>query len=190
MYRKMLVSVVVLCALLSVPFNSNTGKAAKSNLAAAPAPAQTGDETYDDHLANVAKQVPGFGGMFFDQDGTLQVYMVGPKEPLSAASMAFLGDVIAREVGNGERLSSRGMEVREGQFDFLTLHGWHQQMSPEVLAIPGVVSTDNHDGMNRLQIGITDEPGTEEAVGEVLSKLGIPSEAVIINKEKLIVQYL
>ena len=30
MYRKMLVSVIVLCALLAVPFNSNTGNAAKS----------------------------------------------------------------------------------------------------------------------------------------------------------------
>jgi hypothetical protein len=192
MYRKMLVIVVVLCALLTVPLNSNTGNAAKSNPAALPVQAQTDqdDKTIDDRLAEVAMQVPGFGGMFFDQDGTLQVYMVGQKEPLSATSMAFLEDVIAREIGRGERLSGRGMEIREGQYDFLTLHRWHQQMSPEVLAIPGVVSTDNHDGMNRLQIGITDEPGTEEAVGEVLSKLGIPSEAVIINKEKPIVQYL
>jgi hypothetical protein len=191
MYRKMLVIVVVLCALVTVPLNSNTGNAAKSNPAALPGQAQTDEgKTFDDKLAEVAMQVPGFGGMFFDQDGTLQVYMAGQKEPLSATSMAFLEDVIAREIGGGERLSGRGMEIREGQYDFLTLHRWHQQMSPEVLAIPGVVSTDIHDGMNRLQIGITDEPDTEEAVGEALSKLGIPSAAVIISKEKPIVQYL
>jgi hypothetical protein len=190
MYRKMLVSVVVLCALLSVPFNSNTGKAAKSNLAAAPAPAQTGDETYDDHLANVAKQVPGFGGMFFDQDGTLQVYMVGQKEPLSAASMAFLEDVITREIGRGERLSGRGLEIREGQYDFLALHRWNQQMSPEVLNLPGVVSTDNNERENRLQIGITNSPGVREEVEKVLSTLGVPPEAVLFSEEKPIEQYL
>src|SRR5215510_14574280 len=179
MYRKMLVIVVVLCALLTVPLNSNTGNAAKSNPSALPVQAQTDQKgNSDEQLAEVAMQVPGFGGMFFDQDGTLQVYMAGQKEPLIATSMAFLEDVIAREIGGGERLSSRGMEIREGQYDFLTLHRWHQQMSPEVLAIPGVVSTDIHDGKNRLQIGITDEQGTAEAVGEALSKLGIPSEAV------------
>ncbi|HEY9436773.1 MAG TPA: S1 family peptidase [Blastocatellia bacterium] len=195
MYRKMTVSVVVLCALLAMSFTGDTGKvaisASNSNAAAAPMAAQSNDlETYDDHLANVAKQVPGFGGMFFDQDGTLQVYMAGQKEPLSATSMAFLGDVLAREVGGGERLSSRGMEIREGQFDFLTLHGWHQQMSPEVLDIPGVISTDTDERENLLRIGITDEPGTEEAVGETLSKLGIPPKAVMISKEKPIEQYL
>jgi hypothetical protein len=124
MYRKMLVSVVVLCALLAISFTGDTGKvamsASNSNAAAAPMAAQSNDlETYDDHLANVAKQVPGFGGMFFDQDGTLQVYMAGQKEPLSATSMAFLGDVLAREFGNGERLSSRGMEIREAKYNFL-----------------------------------------------------------------------
>ena len=191
MYRKILVSVVVLCALLSVPFNSNTGNAAKSNPAAAPGAAQTNDfETSDDLLANVAKQVPGFGGMFFDRDGTLQVYMVDQKEPLSATSMAFLGDVIAREIGGGERLSGRGMEIREGQYDFLALHGWHQQMSPEVLAIPGVVSTDIDDGENQLRVGIEGSPGVAEEVEKTLSILGIPRKAVRINVEKPIEQYL
>jgi hypothetical protein len=195
MYRKMLVSVVVLCALLAISFTGDTGKvamsASNSNAAAAPMAAQSNDlETYDDHLANVAKQVPGFGGMFFDQDGTLQVYMAGQKEPLSATSMAFLGDVLAREFGNGERLSSRGMEIREGKFDFLTLHGWHQQMSPEVLDIPGVVSTDIDESENQLRIGITDEPGLMEEVKNHLSKLGLPDDAVMIRQEKPIEQYL
>jgi hypothetical protein len=191
MYRKMLVIVVVLCALLTVPLNSNTGNAAKSNPAALPGQAQTDEgKTFDDKLAEVAMQVPGFGGMFFDQDGTLQVYMVGQKEPMSATSMAFLEDVIAREIGGGERLSGRGVEVREGQYDFLTLHRWQQQMTPEVLAIPGVVSTDTAEDKNRLQIAITGEPGTAEAVEEALSKLGIPREMVEVYETKPIVQYL
>ena len=182
MYRKMLVSVVVLCALLSVPFNSNTGNAAKSNPAALPGPAQPDIETADDRLANVAMQVPGFGGMFFDQDGTLQVYMVGHRGPANEALTAQLDNVLAREIGGGERLSSRGMEIIEADYNFVDLHRWHQQMSPEVLSIPGVVSTDNDDGRNRLNIGISNEPGTVEAVEGALSKLGIPREAVVLTK--------
>jgi len=189
MYRKMLVSVIVLCALLAVSFTGDTGKVAmstgKSNPVVSAAPAQSpGTESLDEQLANIAKQVPGFGGMFFDQDGTLQVYMEGQKVPPSATSMAFLEEVINREVGGGERLSSRGMEILQGQYDFLTLHNWQQQMTPEVLDIPGVVSTDNHEGKNRLEIGITGERGTAEAVEEVLSKLGIPRAAVNIVETK------
>jgi hypothetical protein len=190
MYRKMLVSVVVLCALLSVPFNSNTGNAAKSNPAAPGQGQPDGTETSDDLLANVAKQVPGFGGMFFDQDGTLQVYMSGQKGPLSATSMAFLEDVMAREIGRGERLSGRGVEVIEGQYDFLALHGWQQQMSPVVLDIPGVVFTDNDESKNRLRIGITDSPGVMEEVEKHLSILGIPREAVVFSEEKPIIPHL
>jgi hypothetical protein len=188
MYRKMLVSVVVLCALLAISFTGDTGKVAmstgKSNPVVSAAPAQTPVETLDEQLANIAKQVPGFGGMFYDQDGILQVYMEGQKAPMSATSMAFLEQVITSEVGNGERLSGRGMEILQGQYDFLTLHNWQQQMTPEVLDIPGVVFTDNHEGKNRLEIGITDLPGAAEAVEGVLSKLGIPRAAVNIIETK------
>ena len=185
MYRKMLVSVVVLCALLSVPFNSNTGNAAKSNPAAAPGQSQPdGFETDDDRLAAVARQVPGFGGMYFDQDGTLQVYMEGHRGPANEALMAQLDDLLTREVGGGERLSRNGIEFREGQYNFLDLHRWQQQMSPEVLAVPGVVYTDNNEKKNRLQIGITDSPGTAEEVKKHLSNLGIPIEAVEITETK------
>jgi hypothetical protein len=184
MYRKMLVSVVVLCALLAVPFNSNTGKAAKSSTAAPGQGQPDGIVTEDDRLAAVGRQVPGFGGMFFDQDGTLQVYMSGQKGPLSATSMAFLEDVIAREIGGGERLSGRGVEILEGQYDFLALHGWQQQMSPAVLALPEVVYTDIKEDRNRLEIGITDSPGMAEEVEKTLSILGIPREAVLITETK------
>ncbi|HKQ76073.1 MAG TPA: hypothetical protein VJ810_20430 [Blastocatellia bacterium] len=189
MPRKMLVSVVVLCGLLALLVTINTGNAAKSagvsNPAALPGPAQTnGIETPDDRLAEVGKQVPGFGGMFFDQDGTLQVYMVNQKGPVSDALMASLDEIITREIGGGERLSSKGIEVLEGQYSFLDLHSWHQQMSPTVLSIPGVISTDNDDGENRLRVGITDAPGVAEAVEKQLSELGIPREAVVISEAK------
>jgi hypothetical protein len=189
MHRKMIVSVVVLYALLAMLFTSDTGNAVisagNSNPAALPGPAQTDEiETSDDRFAEVARQVPGFGGMFFDQDGTLQVYMLGQKEPVNEAMTAFLDDVITREVGRGERLSGRGVEILEGQYDFLALHRWQQQMSPAVLTLPGVVFTDIDETTNRLRIGITDSPGMTEAVGEYLSKLGVPREAVLISETK------
>jgi hypothetical protein len=189
MHRKMIFSVVVLSALLAMLFTSDTGNAAKSagksNPAALPGPAQTDEiETSDDRFAEVARQVPGFGGMFFDQDGTLQVYMLGQKEPANEALTAFLDDVITREVGRGERLFHSGIEILEGQYAFLDLYQWQQQMSPAVLALPEVVFTDIDEMTNRLRIGITDSPGMTEAVEEHLSKLGVPREAVLISGAK------
>jgi hypothetical protein len=189
MHRKMIVSVIVLSALLVMPITSNTGNVAisagNSNPAASPGPSQPNEfETPDDRLAAVARQVPGFGGMFFDQDGILQVYMLGQKGPLSEALTAFLDDVITREVGRGERLSQKGFEIREGKYDFLDLHRWQRQMAPAVLSLPGVVFTDIDDTTNRLRIGITDLPGRVGAVEEILDTLGIPREAALINETK------
>jgi hypothetical protein len=189
MYRKMIVSVVVLCALLAVSFTGDTAKVAmstgKSNPVVSAAPAQApGTESLDEQFAAIARQVPGFGGMFFDQDGTMQVYMVGHKGPANEALTALLDDVLAREIGGGERLSRSGMEILEAEYNFADLHQWHQQMSPEVLDIPGVVYTDNNERENRLQIGITNSPGTAEAVEGALSKLGIPRAAVNIIETK------
>jgi hypothetical protein len=188
-HRKTIVSVVVLYALLAMLFTSDTDNAAisagNSNPAALPGPAQMdGSETPDDRFAAVARQVPGFGGMFFDQDGTLQVYLLEQKEPVNEALTAFLDDVITREVGRGERVSGRGVEILEGQYGFLDLHRWQQQMSPAVLALPEVVFTDIDEATNRLRIGITDSPGMTEAVEEHLSRLGVPREAVLISETK------
>jgi hypothetical protein len=189
MHRKMIFSVVVLSALFAMLLTSDSGNAVtsagNSNPAALPGPAQIDEiETADDRFAAVARQVPDFGGMFFDQDGTLQVYMLGQKGPANEALIASLDDVITREIGRGERLSGRGIEVLEAQYSFLDLYRWQQQMSPEMLALPDVVFTDIDEMTNRLRIGITDSPGRAEAVEEYLSKLGVPREAVLISETK------
>jgi hypothetical protein len=189
MHRKMIVSVVVLYALLAMLFTSDTGNTAISagniNPAALPGPAQTDEiETSDDRFAEVARQVPGFGGMFFDQDGTLQVYMLGQRGPVNEAFTASLDDVITRVVGKGESLSRSGVEILEGQYDFLELDRWQQQMSPAMLTLPGVVFTDIDEATNRLRIGITDSPGMTEAVEGYLARLGVPREAVLVSETK------
>jgi hypothetical protein len=192
MPRKIIVNVVVLSALLAMVFTGSTSNVGIStgNSNAAAATVQVETQTLDEQLAAVAKQVPGFGGMFYDQDGTLQVYMAEHKGPADAALMSSLDAVLAREVGGGERLSGRGMEVIEGQYDFLALHGWQQQITPEVLNIPGVAYTDNNESKNRIEIGITDTPGTAEEVRKTLAILGIPSDAVVLSETKEMDQYL
>jgi hypothetical protein len=175
-------------------FTGNSGNVATyagNSKAAASGPAQTDViETSDDSFAAVAKQVPGFGGMFYDQSGTLQVYMLEQKEPASQAMMSYLDEVITREVGKGERLSGNGIEILDGQYSFLDLYNWQQQMSPAVLAMPGVVFTDIDETTNRLRIGIMDTPGEADAVEKSLAELNVPLEAVLISQTKPVVPEL
>ena len=194
MYRKMLVSVVVLCALLAVSFTGDTGKVAmstgKSSQVVSAAPAQSPGQSLDEQFAAIARQVPGFGGMYLDQDGTMKVYMVGQKEPANDNLISSLNDVITREIGGGQRLTNSGVEVIEGQYSFLDLHSWHQELSPAALSLPGVVYTDLDEQSNRLRIGVEDSKEALEAVEKSLAGLSVPREAVVISVTKPIYPYL
>ena len=113
-----------------------------------------------------------------------------------------VGRGVARGGGRVGGITSRdGVEAPAAsaaqQQEYRATHVYHRehcytsatQMTPEVLAIPGVVSTDNDEGKNRLHIGIADTAVREE-VEKHLSNLGIPSEAWTISKEQPIEQYL
>src|ERR671930_468375 len=98
-HQKMIVRIVILLAFLAMTFTGDTGNTAISargvNPAASRGPAQIDRiETQDDRMAAIARQVPGFGGMFYDQDGTMKVYMVGQKEPANDNLISSLDDVI------------------------------------------------------------------------------------------------
>jgi hypothetical protein len=195
MPRKTIIAVVVFLALLAMSFTGDTGKVAmstgKSNQVVSAAPAQApGTESLDEQFAAIARQVPGFGGMYLDQDGTMKVYMVGQKEPANANLISSLDDVIIREIGGGERLTHSGVEIIEGQYSFLDLHSWHQELSPAVLSLPGVVFTDLDEKTNRLRVGVTDSKEVLEAVEKSLAGLSVPREAVVISETKPIIPYL
>lgn len=145
-------------------------------------------ETYDDRLARVGAQVPGFGGMFY-KGGTLMVYMKNQEGPVDQNSMILIERAITNEIFVGQPQAEEGLEIIRGRYDFLQLKAWHDQISPFVLGIPGVVSTDIADDLNLLRIGIQDQE-TIEMVREDLNKLGVPNEAVVIEITEPIVQQL
>ncbi|WP_455211599.1 hypothetical protein [Kaarinaea lacus] len=43
------------------------------------APPDGKPQTMDDQLTNVAEQVPAFGGMYYDVNGDLNIYLTNPK---------------------------------------------------------------------------------------------------------------
>ncbi|HEV2130027.1 MAG TPA: hypothetical protein VGR27_02935, partial [Longimicrobiaceae bacterium] len=126
----------------------------------------------------MAREVPGFGGVFFDEDGKLNVYMAPVEGQVMAAA-----EVASILSGRLERLGIQAatrseMIVHEGRYDFAQLHAWHQRINP-VLALPGVVVTDIDESQNRLRIGV--EEGTPVAMIErAVAAQGVPGEAVTV----------
>ncbi len=131
----------------------------------------------DDQLAEVATQVPAFGGMFVDEEnGILYVYMRDHGPEVATTAEAAIMAVFDRE-----SLPQANIQALPGQYGFLELKEWHERMMADVLGLPGVVFTDIDDAKNRLAVGV-EKLEVQPLVEEQLAKLGIPREAVNIEE--------
>jgi hypothetical protein len=148
--------------------------------------------TLDDQLVTVAKVVSGFGGMFFDDNGNLNVYMLKADEELSAHARQerhkHLQAVL--EAVFGEDYLSRGtdrhpdypiepddkdlprIKIIKGSYNILQLAMWRADID-KALDLPGTVFTDLDEKQNRLRIGI-ESPIFHKRVQEVLAQQGVP----------------
>ncbi|MCS6816896.1 MAG: S1 family peptidase [Blastocatellia bacterium] len=138
------------------------------------------EETLDDRLVRLAEQIPGFGGLFLDENGQIAVYLV--KGELTTLSVREIGAAIARVLDWEEpRLHAGAMRILPGQYDFRQLKEWHDQLSPKIFELEGVTLTDIDEARNRVRIGVEDEAAAD-AVIETLISLGIPREAILVEE--------
>ena len=130
----------------------------------------------DGRFVQLAQQVPGFGGYFFDANGDLNVYLTD----LSRAdeARAAVAEVAIQRGPSPQRLLTRpaAIIVRHGDFDFLQLDEWHQQMRA-AWSIPGVVSFDSNEATNRVVIGVSDMT-VKPRVLALADSLGVPRNAI------------
>jgi hypothetical protein len=127
----------------------------------------------DDPVA-LARQVPGFGGFFFDEAGVPTIYLkdVGLRTGAERALQPFL-------VAQG--VAGSALQVRKGDFDWASLERWQAQASTEALALRGTVYVDADESRNRVKIGV--ERGTSAAqMKAALSRLGVPASAAVIEE--------
>jgi hypothetical protein len=137
-------------------------------------PPPIGNQTIDDLLASVAASVPAFGGMYVDEGtGTLHIWLTDQGQSLAAADQAI------QSVLGDPTLAAFTPVAESARYSFTQLKAWSDQMMP-VLSISNVVSTDIDDRTNRLTVGVENLATDGPAVGDELSQLGIPAEAVDI----------
>ena len=135
----------------------------------------------DAEFTRIAKQVPGFGGMYYDRSGRLNVYMTKS----AAGQAARSADVVARLRSLGgaavqRRLGGAAVTTVEAKYDYLQLQGWKSRLG-KVFKVKGVVFTDIDEAANRLRIAITPAAALGE-VKQVLVAAGVPAAAVTFTR--------
>ncbi len=129
-------------------------------------------ELHDDLLLRVEERAPGFGGMFIDQHGRLNVYLLDPTQ-LAAARLAIEG------VFGPQQVPPSGLRARKGQYTVSRLKRWAERAAG-MLEMPGVTMVDLDEAKNRVAIGIEDD-SRMPAVKQALASLGIPRKAAVIT---------
>jgi len=133
-----------------------------------PAPAPTTPVTLDDVFAEIAQEVPEFGGLYLDGGQAMVVLTnVGALADAEAA-------VFARF--DYERLGTDMLTPVEGDYGFLDLLAW-RIAARDVVSLPGVNALDIDEERNRIWVGLTDVRVKSDAEA-FLDRAGVRLEAV------------
>jgi hypothetical protein len=127
----------------------------------------------DREFAQVARDVPGFGGLARAADGSAVLYLTDPSRA-DAAKQA----VAARaRLLRGIDLSR--VQVRPARFDYVRLTDWRARLREE-LDVPGLVFLDIDESTNQLRVGV--QKGTShDAVAAAITRLDVPADAVTVE---------
>ena len=91
----------------------------------------------DDELARMGREIPGFGGLFYDGEGRPNVYLLDP-QGAGAARLKSLEPAV---------------RLRRGDYEFARLLDFRRELRP-LLALPGVVFLDVDEARNRVVLGV------------------------------------
>ena len=122
----------------------------------------------------VAEVVPGFGGYFLDETGAPTVYLTDParRADAEAALAGFLAD---------RGFTAADLRVRQGSFGYAQLDSWYSLARSAVFGVTGIVLGDVDEASNRIRIGVASATAAA-AVRDIMSGLGIPADAVIVQE--------
>jgi hypothetical protein len=148
------------------------------------------DEVYpmEEEMAELARRVPGFGGMGYDGQGNAIVRLVDARQRATAAAAV---EPLMRAAAARERRSGTPrVVVRQGRYEFMQLVRWRNRMTDAVLAVPGVMYAGIGYGENRLTVGLvpSQAAAARTRVEGAVAKLGIPTEAVLFDVGTMNVQ--
>lgn len=164
-----------------------------------PTPQSLGPIAYGDaKLVEVAKEIPNFGGMYYDNNGTLNVFLVEDVKKLSnefkkdrisrikSAILKVYGDLFF-SIGYGGKSQEEmyapkkpfQINLKQGEYKLNQLAKWRTNIN-KLLELPSVVYTDLDESKNRVKIGILPTAPVAKIEAKA-NKLGIPPNALIVE---------
>ncbi len=121
----------------------------------------------DEQMLAISRELPGFGGLFVDGSGRVNVYLVDPQAHGALAQKALGGE----------------SRLLRADFRFDELLGWRYALRP-LLGVDGVTMLDVDEAHNRVLLGV--EPGVSAGErAEILARAaaqGIPVAALVIEE--------
>lgn len=133
------------------------------------------------HFFQLAAQIPGFGGHFFDDSGTLQAYVTNLEH--ASVARAVLQEAL-RGVRSGRQAASSDVPnvvIRQARFSFEQLATWRDALSAQGFArVPGMHAIDLRESRNRIEVDVTDGESAT-AVRRLATDLGVLEQALHVN---------
>lgn len=180
--RLRLLSVILLTGLIGSCVDSsepNPPATSPNKTAVATAGQASPSRGIDAEFTRLAREIPGFGGMYYDRAGKLNVYVT--KAQVAARGVDMTGRL--RSVGGAavqRGLQSGPVTMREAKYDYLQLQSWKSRLR-KIFKVQGVVYTDIDEEANRIRVALT--PGAAQAAAEkVLKAANVPLEAVSFSR--------
>lgn len=139
-------------------------------IASDPAPTPAGP-SLDDLFLQVSRDVPGFGGIFVDEDGALVIQLVDSAQGDAARS------AVERTFGAEPAVRDRATRLNAARFSFSQLNSWRGTIDEK--GPPAEVRLiDIDERANVIRIGTVDQ-ASAGGVAQWIEAIGIPRSAVV-----------
>jgi hypothetical protein len=182
--RKALCGVVALAALAACSDDLQPTAAAPPQAPATQA-SPTGqahgrgpERTAEEHGRRIARQVPDFGGWFFDGNGDLNVWV--KNSDLHGARARAAVAQVANEVGLIPAKPGYRIIIRPGRYGWQELSDWRDRVEAVADGIEGIRWVDLDEGINRVAVGVNSGRARAE-VRKQAAEVGIPTGALSIQ---------
>ena len=117
---------------------------------------------------------PGFGGLYVDS-GIAYVYLLEPSQEKAE-------ELVLTQFGSESFEGIQEVRALKGLYTWTQLTEWYESIKDDIRGIPAtdVVSVDRHKNRLTIEVRTEREGNTESQIKDVLSRKGVPYEAVIL----------
>jgi hypothetical protein len=137
---------------------------------------------FEDEILRMEARVPGLGGIFLDPatgQAVAHVRSLGDRTTTMLAIRSAATTLNVEESFRSKIGVEGAMIIREGSYAFSELVAWSIAVASKP-RLPGLVSIDADERLNRVRLGITDDEVRARVI-ELLASAGVPEAAVAFD---------